>query len=49
MMGPLDKLVAELPEEVQNMEVYVDDVSLQVLGEKRRVEGIAVRAARMLF
>ena len=49
MLSPLDELVASLPPQVTNLEVYVDDATLQVIGRKRTVEDLTVDAAGRLF
>ena len=49
MLTPLDELLSQLPRQVINLEVYVDDASLQLRGKKGEVFGAAVRASKALI
>ena len=48
-ISPLDKLLTELPKQVVNLEVYVDDASMQLKGRKGEVFGAAIRAGKALI
>jgi hypothetical protein len=48
MLTPLDEYVYDLPWQVHTPEVYVDDATVIVVGEKGTVQGIAVAAAKGL-
>ena len=49
MLTPLDEFMDSMPRQVKNTEVYVDDATVQAVGRKGTVAGLAVKAARALF
>ena len=49
MLTPLDDFVESMPAQITDLEVYVDDASLQVVGPKGTVVSTASRAAKALF
>ena len=48
MMSPMDSMLAKLPKQVKDLEVYVDDASLQVRGRVGEVAAIATKAGKAL-
>ena len=49
VMTPLDDFIDSMPPQVRDLEVYVDDASLQVTGVKGTVATIITKAANALF
>lgn len=49
IISPMDWLLTQLPAQASNLDVYVDDASLQIVGQKSQVIGPAVQAAKLLF
>ena len=44
MITPLDEMISNLPRQISNLEVYVDDVAIQIRGQVGKVGAAAIKA-----